>query len=122
MFELLFMSLQNILEFARSFCYGWYRFLNKKYLKNTPKVEVDYNKLLKESTELKNLENVKYCVDHGANNLNECVKIASQNSNYSIVEYLIQKGADTAIALRYSKSPNITNMIYRFEHNSEIIK
>lgn len=122
MFELLYMSLQNIVEFARTFCYGWYKFLNKKYLNKIQVEQIDYNKLLKENTELKNLENVKYCVEHGANNLDECLKIASQNSNYSIVEYLIQKGADTSIALRYSKSPNIINMIYRFEHKSENIK
>lgn len=122
MFELLYMSLQNVLEFVKTFYYGWYKFLNKKYLNKIQTEEIDYNKLLKKNTELKNLENVKYCVEHGATNLNDCVKIASQNSNYSIVEYLIEKGADTTIALRYSKSANITNMIYRFEQNSENIK
>lgn len=62
-----------------------------------------------------------YLVSKGASNLDECLKKACQQFKYDFVEMLVKNGANISVGLRYSKSANITRMLYRYEQKSELI-
>lgn len=83
--------------------------------------DIDINASLRVAVEYKQVELSKFFVEKGATNLDECLKIACDNNNYSIVELLLKAGADTRVAIRYTKSSNILRMVYRFEQNTSNI-
>jgi hypothetical protein len=82
----------------------------------------DYNDHMRKSALSRNLDGVKLSFENNATNIEECLKIASEMGTYSIAEYLIEKGANPDIAIRYSKSNNIIRMAWRHSQRSEIIK
>jgi hypothetical protein len=53
--------------------------------------------------------------------LNTSLKLSCIKNNYAISERLVLYGADITIGLRNSKSPNITKMLYRYEHGGELL-
>lgn len=95
-------------------------FLNKSNL-----LEEDLlGKAIKISTEKNNLELLKlFCDKRNINKtiLNDSLKLAARNNNYAFCEYLVQKGANIVIGLRYTTSVNIKKMLYRYEQKSEVI-
>jgi len=58
----------------------------------------------------------KFLLEKGATNLNECLKITCQEGFFGFSELLIQKGASVVAGLRVAKSPNIINMLYKYEN------
>jgi ankyrin repeat protein len=64
---------------------------------------------------------VQYFLSKGATNKDECLGLASKNNNYDICRILLEKGADPVVGLRYSKSPNIIKMLYRFDQKNGTI-
>lgn len=97
--------------------YNWFYSCCKKKRKSS----VDFEKLMLESVEIKNKDIILFCLTNGANNLNECLKLACEKGYAQIVEIFLEKGADPVKGLRYSKSPNITRMLYRYYQKSENI-
>jgi hypothetical protein len=82
---------------------------------------VNLNDGLSQSTLTGQKEVVQFLINKGATNLNQCLKIACETNNYFLSELLIQKGAKVEVGLRFSNSPNITRMLYRYKQKSEMI-
>ena len=82
---------------------------------------VDLNEGLLEAVKHKQEAVVRYLVEQGAKNIDEALRMACMNGNYSLAELLVQKGANVVVGLRVSKSPNITKMLYRYEQKTENI-
>jgi hypothetical protein len=79
---------------------------------------------IKISIEKNNLELLKLFFDKIDINkllLDDFLKLSARNNNYSFCEYLVQKGANIVVGLRYTTSVNIKKMLYRYEQKSEII-
>jgi hypothetical protein len=64
---------------------------------------------------------VEYFLLKGGTNKDECLKIASENNKFDIARILLEKGANPMVGIRYSKSPNIIKMAYRFEQKNNMI-
>ncbi len=62
-----------------------------------------------------------YLISKGATNIDDCLKKACQRFKYDFVEMLVKNGGNISVGLRYSKSANITRMLYRYEQKSELI-
>ena len=77
---------------------------------------LDLNKGLLYSIEANQEFTCAYLIDQGANNLNEALKLAVEKNFRTISELLVKRGADPIHGIRYSKSLNITNMLYEYEN------
>ena len=82
---------------------------------------INLNNGLTEAVRAGQTTTVVYLIKVGASNLDENLKFACINNNYSMVETLIQNGAKIVIGLRFAKSANIIKMLHRYEQNSENI-
>ena len=80
---------------------------------------IDLEKCLEIAVQSKNVSTADFFIKQGAENIDFCLKIASENNMYEMVKLLIKNGGKTTIGLRYSKSPNIIKMIYEFEENNK---
>jgi hypothetical protein len=88
----------------------------KEYCSN-----INLNQCLELALETKNKSVCEFFIKQGATNLKESLITVSKNNIYDLVELLINNGGPTATAIRYSTSPNILRMIYRYEQKCEII-
>jgi hypothetical protein len=69
----------------------------------------------------KNIKCAKLLMNLGKNTPTKGLEIAVKNNDHNMAEMFLQNKADSKIGLRYSKSPNITRMIYRYEQKTDII-
>lgn len=53
--------------------------------------------------------------------LNPYLEFASQENRMHMCEILVKSGADPRKGLKYSKSPNITKMLYRYINGFEMV-
>jgi ankyrin repeat protein len=82
---------------------------------------VDKNTGLTHAVRAGQKDTAKYLISQGANNLDECLKIACEKENFEMTQLLVESGAKTVVGLRVTKSPNIQKLLYRYEQNSETI-
>lgn len=47
--------------------------------------------------------------------IDDCLRVACRDGHISMAELMVQKGARTIVGLRVAKSPNIIDMLYRYE-------
>lgn len=107
-----YIYLENLLLIV----YNW--FCNCRKRKHIPQ-NLEY--LFLQSVKSKDRDNISYYLSKGARNINEGLKYSCEQGFFQIVELLLERGADPMIGLRYSKSPNITRLLYRFQQKSENI-
>jgi hypothetical protein len=95
--------------------YNWFCNCRKKHISQ------DFNQLLTEAVKSRDKDKILYCISKGAKNINECLKYSCEQGHFNIVDLLLEKGANPIVGLRYSKSPNITRLLYRYQQHSENI-
>lgn len=83
--------------------------------------ELNLNLALGEAVNGNQVNVSRFLIESGANNLDDCLKVACANNHYELVELFIQKGASILIGKRMTRSTNILRMIYRYEQKSELI-
>jgi hypothetical protein len=82
----------------------------------------DLNAGLVTATGRKNTEVAQYLIESGANNLDDCLRIACENNLFSMAELLVKNGASVVVGLKHAKSSTIITMLYRHESGSDTIK
>ena len=115
---------RRVPEVSEEHFYEWCRhgdLSNVKYILEKGVLTPNLNIALEITCDNNFKELAEYLILKGASNLDECLKKACQQYKYDIVELLVQRGANVSIGLRYSKSANITRMLYRYEQKSELI-
>jgi transcriptional regulator of NAD metabolism len=97
--------------------YNWVRSCCKKQRR----LEENIEKLLLHYVSIKDKNMILHYISKGANNLDECLKVACEKDYYQIAELLVEKGANPLSGIRYSKSLNIIRMLYRHRQKSDNI-
>lgn len=59
---------------------------------------------------------IPFLIENGASDINSCLEKATKANRFNLIKVLVEKGGDTRIVLRYSKSQNIINFIYKYEN------
>jgi hypothetical protein len=93
----------------------------EKVKKITDLFVVDLNDGLTKSVHAGQTAVAEFLIKKGANNLDENLKFACSNNNFTIAEMLVKNGAKVIVGLRVAKSINIIKMLHRYEQGSELI-
>jgi hypothetical protein len=105
-----YMPLKEATESGTSFL------INKNEINNE-----NINELLSLAVKNKNNEMVSFLLSKKPTNLDENVKVACSNSNYFIVELLLQHGANPLVGYKHTSSMNIYKLLHRYEQKAELI-
>lgn len=92
----------------------------KEIYSNT-EVELPLNDALANASCKGETQIVEWLLEVGATDLDSALRESCLNNRFNTSELLVQKGANTTVGLRYSKSPNITRMLYRYKQNTQMI-